>query len=152
MGYTYLGSYSTVQVLAADKVQDILRITFRTTPSGVVAYANAPVASLQAGGVTSALTAADLFAGPMADGIARAIASGKVGGISAVQDIDKSGLLQDYLEVTVEYVSSDPVKPGTFDATVRIAAYLFTAEEFFGSAVQGPIDQVYGQLQALAGR
>jgi hypothetical protein len=151
MGYVYLGSYSTVQVLSADQVQDILRITFRTTPSGVVAYANAPTATLQAAAVTSALTAADLFAAPMADGIERAMASGKVGGIAAVQDTDRSGLLQDYLEVTVEYVSTSATNPGTFDATIRIPAFDFTSEEFYGTVVGGPIDALYAQLQRLAG-
>lgn len=151
MGYSYLGSFSTVQVLAPDQIQDILRITFRTTPSGIVAYANAPVVSLQAGGVTDALTAAALFAGPLADGIERAMASGKVGGITAVQDTDKSGLLQDYLEVTVEYVHSDPTNPGVFDASIRIPAFAFSSEEFYGTAVGSQIDEVYNQLAALAG-
>lgn len=151
MGYTYIGSFSTVQVLSADQTQDVLRVTFRTDPSGVVAYVNAPVVSLVAGGTTDVFAAAQLYAAPMADGIERAIASHKVAAIVAVQDTDKGGLLQDYLEVTVEYVSTDPNKPGVFDQTIRIAAFLFSAEEFFGAAVQGPIDAAYAQLQRLAG-
>lgn len=151
MGYIVLGSFPTIQVTGPTSVVDVLRITFRTTPSNVVAFANVPYKNLVGFQVANAEQAASVFIGPLADGIERMMGSGEVAGAVGSEDIDASGLLVDYLDVTVEYNPNDPTRPGPFQSLVRVPVFAFDEPSFYGPLVGSVIDAAYQALRTLAG-
>lgn len=148
--FTVIGSYATVQVTGPASAVDVLRITFRTIPSGVVATANAPyknIVGVQPGDVQGI---ANVFIEPLAAGIERMMGSGEVSGAIASEDTDASGLLIDYIDATVEY---DPPNPnqGALSQVVRIPTQFFDEPSFYGALIGSKIDGAYQALQALAG-
>lgn len=151
MGYTVLGSYATVQVTGPTTVVDVLRINFRTTPSGVVATANVPYRNLVGFTVADADQAASLFISPLADGIERMMGSGRVAGAVGSEDIDASGLLVDYVDATVEYDPADPARPGPFQSVIRIPVGAFDEPSFYAPLVGDKINAAYDALVQLAG-
>lgn len=151
MGYTVLGSYATVQVTSPTTVVDVLRINFRTTPSGVVATANVPYKNIAGFTVADADQAASIFIGPLADGIEQAIGTGRVAGGTGSEDIDASGLLVDYIDLTVEFNPNDPTRPGPFQSVLRVPVFAFETGEFFGPLVRDKINAAYDALVKLAG-
>lgn len=151
MGYTVMGSFATVQVISPTQVVDVLRITFRTDPSGVVAFANVPYKNLVGFQVADADQAASVFIAPLADGIERAIGTGRVAGATGTEDIDASGLLIDYIDLTVQYDPGDPARPGPFQSIIRIPVFAFEGGAFFGPLVLDKINAAYDALVALAG-
>lgn len=151
MGYTVLGSFATVQVTSPTTVVDVLRISFRTTPSGVVASANVPYRNLVGFTSADADQAASIFIGPLADGIERLMGSGMVAGAVGTEDVDASGLLVDYVDVTVQYVSTNPNAPGPFQSVIRIPVFAFDEPSFFDALVLVPVQNAYAALEKLAG-
>lgn len=151
MGYTVLGSYATVQVTGPTTVVDVLRVNFRTTPSGVVATANIPYRNVAGLTVADVDSAASVFIGPLADGIERMMGSGEVAGATGSEDIDASGLLVDYIDATVEYDPNDPARPGPFQAVVRIPVFAFDEPSFYDPLVGSKVNATYVALQRLAG-
>lgn len=147
--YVVTGSYATVQVTGAQSAVDVLRISFRTIPSGVAATANAPyrnIVGVQPGDVQGI---ADRFIAPLAAGIERLMGSGMVAGATASEDVDASGLLVDYLDVTVAY---DPPN-GTGDTltqVVRVPTQAFDEPSFYGPLIGAKIGGAYDALKALA--
>jgi hypothetical protein len=151
MPFSVLGSFATIQVVSPTQVVDVLRITFRTIPSGVVAYANAPYKAILGVQPNDVQGIADVFIGPLADGIERMMGSGEVSGALGVEDTDASQLLVDYIDATVEYTSTDPAKPGPFQQVVRIPVFAFDEPSFYDALVGAKIDGAYQALRALAG-
>lgn len=149
--YSVLGSFSTIQVVSPTQVVDVLRITFRTVPSGVVAVANAPYRNVAGVTVADVDQAAAVFIGPLADGIERMMGSGIVAGAIAAEDVDASGLLIDYIDATVSYVPVSSAQPGPFQAVVRIPVFAFDEPSFYGPLVNDKLNAAYGALQHLAG-
>ena len=151
MGYTVLGSFATVQEVADNQLVDVLRINFRTTPSGVTASANVPYQDLVGFTVADADTAASIFIGPLADGIEQMMGTGEVAGAVGTQDVGASGQLVDYVDVTVQYVPNDPLRPGPFQSIIRIPVFAFETGAFFGPLVRDKVNAAYQALQHLAG-
>lgn len=149
--YTVISSFATVQVIDPTTVVDVLRIGFRTIPSGIYGRANAPYKDVGGFKVADADQAASLFIGPLATGIERAVGTGRVSGMSAVEDTNASGLLVDYMDVTVFYSPNTPAQPLTFEAVVRIPVFAFEGEDaFFGPLVLDPINATYDGLVRLS--
>lgn len=155
--FTTLGSYATVQVVSATQVVDVLRITARTIPSGVVFTVNAPYRNIAAVPITQAHVTpaqvqdiANVFVGPVADGIERMMGSGEVVAASSEQDIDASGLLVDYIAATVSYSPGTAAQPLPFTQTVRIPTNAFDEPSFYDPLVGAVIGDAYQALKALA--
>lgn len=147
--FTTIGSYATVQVTGPTTAVDVLRITFRTIPSGVVATANAPyknIVGVQPGDVAGI---AGVFIEPLATGIERMMGSGIVSGAVAAEDTDNSGLLIDYIDATVEYDPPD-ASQGPFTQVVRIPTNAFDEPSFYGPLIGSKIGAAYEGLKALA--
>ena len=150
--YTLIGSYPTVQVVSPQQVVDVLRIGFRTIPSGVVAYANAPgkkAAGQSAGAFVAQL--ASLYIGPLALGIERAMGLGYIAAATHEEDVTAAGLLTDLISFVVEYDPDSISQPGPFQIEVRIPIFAFDEPTFFGALVLDPLNEAYAELQALAG-
>ena len=147
--FTVLGSYATVQVVSPTQVVDVLRITFRTLPSGVVAYANAPYKGIVGVKADDVDGIAQRFIAPLADGIER-MGSGQVGAAIAEEDTDASGLLVDYIAATVVYEPTDTTVPGPFTQVVRIPVFAFDEPSFYGPLVGSKINDAYQALKQLA--
>lgn len=154
--YQYTGSYATVQVTGPASAVDVLRISFRTIPSGVNAVINAPYRNLATVTITGThitpaqvLAVADTFAAPIAAGIERMMGMGIVSSAVPAEDTDASGLLIDYIDATVEYLPTN-LKQDSFSATVRIPTNAFDEPSFFGPLVGTPIGAAYEALKALA--
>jgi hypothetical protein len=148
--FTVIGSYATVQVTGPTTAVDVLRITFRTIPSGVVAVANAPYKNLvgvQPGDVAGI---ADTFIAPLATGIERMMGSGLVSSAVASEDTDPSGLLIDYIDATVEY---DPpgAGQGSFTQVVRLPTNAFDEPSFYDPLIGAKLNAAHDGLVALAG-
>ena len=155
--YTVLGSYATVQVVSTTSVIDVLRITCRTIPSGVVFSANAPYRNIAAVPITQAHVTPDqvaqiakVFLAPLAVGIERMMGSGEVSGAISEQDIDASGLLIDYISATVSYSPNTPAQPLAFTQTVRIPTNAFDEPSFYDPLIGSVINDAYVALQKLA--
>lgn len=150
--YVTISSYPTVQVTGPQTVVDVLRIGFRTIPSGVVAFANAP--GKKRPGQSGAALAAQLAAtyiGPLALGIERAMGLGFIADASHEEDVSASGLLVDRIAFVVEYVPTDTALRGEFQAEVIIPIFSFDEPSFFNALVLDPLNQTYAELQAIAG-
>jgi hypothetical protein len=128
---------------------DVLRITFRTIPSGIVATANAPYKNLVGFKVADADQAAAVFIAPLALGIERIMGLGYVAGAFGTEDVDPAGMLIDYLDVTVAFESA-AAGAGSFEQIVRIPVHFFDSDVIFGSLVLQPLADAYAGLQALA--
>jgi hypothetical protein len=149
--YTVKGSYATVQVIDPTTVVDVLRISFTTIPSGIYGRANAPYKNVAGFTTANADQAASLFIEPLAYGIERAMGTGRVAGMSAVEDTNASGLLIDYMDVTVVYDASAAGSPLTFEAVVRIPTQAFDGHDaFFQPLVLDPINATYDGLVKLS--
>lgn len=146
---TVIGSYATVQVTGPQTAVDVLRITARTIPSGVVFTSSAPYRNLvgvQPGDVEGI---ANTFLVPLATGIERMIGSGMVTGATAAEDTDASGLLVDYIDAVVAY---DPSGAGQSELSqiVRFNVQVFDEAGFYNALVGSRITAAYDGLKALA--
>lgn len=144
-----LGSYATVQVTGPQSAVDVLRITARTIPSGVVFTANAPYRNLVGVKPDDVEGIARTFLVPIATGIERMMGSGIVPVALATEDTDPSGLLIDYIDASVEYVP-----PGAgfsdFQQVVRIPTQAFDEPSFYGPLIGSKIGAAYDGLKKLA--
>ena len=147
--YSVIGSYATIQVTGPTTAVDVLRITARTIPSGVVFTANAPyrnIVGVQPGDVDGI---ARVFIAPLAVGIERMMGSGEVESATAAEDIDGSGLIIDYIDATVAYLGTGR-GAGSFTQIVRVPTHFFDEPSFYGPLVGSKINGAYLGLQALA--
>lgn len=144
-----IGSYATVQVTGASSAVDVLRITARTAPSGVVFTANAPYRNLVGVRPGDVEGVANTFLVPLATGIERMMGSGMVSGALAAEDTDAAGLLIDYIDAVVEY---DPPSAAQDALTqvVRIPVHAFDEPSLYGPLVGSKIGAAYEGLKALA--
>lgn len=147
--FTVIGSYATVQVTGAQTAVDVLRITARTIPSGIVFQANAPYKNLVGVRPGDVEGVARVFIGPLATGIERMMGSGMVDGAVATEDTDRSGLLIDYLDVFVFY-SPSGLTDDEYSQIVRIPTQAFDEPSFYGPLVGSKIGAAYEGLKALA--
>lgn len=148
--YITIGSYATVKVTGPATAVDVLRITFQTIPSNVVATVSAPYRGIAGFKVADVTTVANVFIGPIAFGIEEMMGLGVVESAVGVEDTNASGLLIDYIEATVFYQSPNPAQ-GIFTSPVRIEAYAFGEQPLFGRLVRDPILAAQAALKALAG-
>lgn len=154
--YQTTGSYATVQVTGPTTAVDVLRISFRTIPSGVTAMLNAPYRSLTTVTITGThITPAQVeavartFIKPIAFGIERMMGMGIVASAVAAEDTDPSGLLIDYIDATVAY-QPENLTQDVFSTVVRIPTNAFDEPSVFGALVATPIRDAYDALKALA--
>jgi hypothetical protein len=148
--FTSMGSFTTVQVVSPSQVIDVLRVTFRTTPSGVVAFASVPYKGLV--GIVPGDVGAieDRFIEPLAFGIERMMGSGKVASATGSEDVDASGLLVDYIDAVVSYQPATAGQPGPFEQVIRIPVHAFDEPSFYGPLIQARIDAAYQAMVDLA--
>lgn len=148
--YTVLGSFPTVQVVSPQSVVDVVRIGFRTIPSGIIAYANAPNRNLVGIAPGDVDGIASVFIAPLATGIERVMGLGFVVAGSHQEDVAPSGLLTDWMVFTVEYAPAGPGALDVLQQDVRIAIFSLDEPSFFSALVLDPLNKAYAGLQALA--
>lgn len=95
--YTLLASESTVQVLSPTIVNDVVYCTIQTSPSNVIASIPVSQPAFDNNKAAQELTA-------FADNIETLIGRGHIIAGAGSQTIDASGLLQDQVSFTVQYV------------------------------------------------
>lgn len=147
--FTVIGSHTDVQVTGPQTAVDVLRITFRTIPSGVVATSNAPYRQIVGVRPDDVQGIADRFIAPLAAGIERMMGMGVVQAAAAVEDTDNNGLLVDYVDASVGYVPPG-ASQSDFQQVVRIPVGAFDEPSFFTALVGDKINAAYAGLKALA--
>lgn len=146
-GYALKASYPTVQVLSPSLVNNVVYATIQTTPSLVIASMPIQKDVFDAGGGGPELRA-------FANAIEQIMADDRVVAAAGTQSLTQSGLTQDYVTFTVEYVA--PGSSGTSntaDADVRVASLNFEDAEIgrtLLAAVEAIIDETYNNLVAMA--
>lgn len=146
-GYALKASYPTVQVLSPSLVNNVVYATIQTTPSLVIASMPIQKDVFDAGGGGPELRA-------FANAIEQIMADNRVVAAAGTQSLTQSGLTQDYVTFTVEYVA--PGSSGTSntaDADVRVASLNFEDAEIgrtLLAAVEAIIDETYNNLVAMA--
>src|SRR5207237_8896274 len=128
------------QALGPNSGEDVERYAFFTLPSLIYAEYPIPYSLWTGGGWES-------FIGDIASGVENLIADTPAIGASFLQDTDANGLLADYFDVVVEYVSPNPLAT-PFDGTVRIPldGFLAAGDPFFarlGGSPSGLVQQEY---------
>lgn len=142
--FALMGSYATVQITGPSTAVDVLRITGRTIPSGVVFTANAPYKNVDGMKQADVAHVVSTFIEPLAEGIERMMGSGEVSEATASEDINASGLVIDYIDAVVAYGD-------TFTQVVRVPTQAFDEPSLYDSLIGHKIDAAYRGLQALAG-
>lgn len=149
--FTPLGSFASVVVTGPTSTVDVLRISFQTIPSNIIAVINATYGPTTGFTQTNLDNAYNDFIEPTAEGIERVMTTGMVAGMVAVEDSDASGNIVDFMDVTVQYVPTG-TQPGPFQSVLRIPTQAFGVDSaFFGTVVLTPIENANAALQALAG-
>ncbi len=146
--YTLLSSYSTVQVLSATVVNDVVYCTIQTDTHSVIASMPVSQVAFNNNGAAEELTA-------LADGIETMF--GRVDILSAVgvQTIDASGLLQDQVSFTVVWYPQGG-QPGNVTADALVPVGLLSqsdpaiADTTLNEA-EAIIMGVYNNLKSAAG-
>lgn len=144
-----IGSYATVKVTGPQTAVDVLRITVRTVPSGVVFTANAPYKNVGGMKVADVGRVTDIFIEPVAMGIEEMMGLGVVAGAVGAEDTDAAGLLQDFIDATVAYQPQNP-NQDTFSQVIRLQVYAFGEQNLFPRLVRDPVMAAYEGLKALA--
>lgn len=148
MGFSVVTQFRDIQVLGPTQVLDVERVGFVTSPSSIYAEFPVPMSTWRAGG-------AGVLIGPLSDAIENLIAGTAATTASYLQDVDDNGLLADYLDVVVEYVPPDGVRP-PMTTTVRIPldAFLAGGDPWFtrlSASPQSLVDAAYQSLEQTAG-
>jgi hypothetical protein len=150
--YAVKGSYATIQVTSASQVVDVLRISFETIPSGVLAVASAPYrgnVGIQPGDVDGI---AATYIEPIATGIERVMGTGRVASAAAFEDVNASGLVIDMLAVVVQYQPTGGAVAGPFQQQLDLPLHAFGLDPgFFNTLILAPINAAYDAMVALAG-
>ena len=146
-GYGLIGSYPTVQVLSPTLVNDVQYCTIQTDPSGVIASMPVQQDVFNKGQAGPVLTA-------FANGIEQLMAYPHVVAATGTQSLDASGLLQDFVTFTVQYVPTSPTSTSiTADADVPVG-YLNQSDPMIVEAAianaEKLVDDAYANLQAAA--
>lgn len=146
-GYALKASYPTVQVLSPTFVNNVVYATIQTTPSLVIASMPIQADVFNAGGGGPELRA-------FANAIEQIMADARVVAAAGTQTLDASGLLQDFVTFTVQYVAPGSTgTANTADADVRVASLNFEDGEIgrtLLASVEATIDAAYNNLAGMA--
>jgi hypothetical protein len=138
--FTVVAQRRTVQPLANGTVQDVVEITARALPSGVVFTRVIPFVRWAEQSVAEALA-------PIADNIDAIMAHYPIVSAAPYQEIDASGLVANGIEftVTTEAQRGQPVP--TMTTLVRVPMQQLFQGSSFGAFFDGPL----GSLEHSAG-
>lgn len=146
--YVLLASESTVQVLSATVVNDVIYSTIQTSPSGVIASMPLDKAFFEAG-------VGNQYLQYFADGIEAIMSIDGVIAGAGSQQLDSSGLLADTVTFTVTYSSSGSASGAvTADADVPVGYLNATPGTTSGGGIPAAeeiVNAAISNLQALAG-
>lgn len=147
-GYELIASTSTVQVLSPTLVNPVVYCTIQTQPSGVIA-------SIPVQQTVFDASAAGVELQNFADAIEQTMNLGYVIAGVGSQQLDQSGLIEDFVTFTVQYTSATTPPSGvTAEANVPVGMLNFT-DALIGQVswenVQGIVGGVYDNLQNAAG-
>lgn len=145
--YTLIASYSTVQVLGPNAIQDVLYFTLQTSPSSVVASVPVNQEEFLVNGAVPILLS-------FAEAVETLMAEPQVIAGAGSQSIDSSGLLADNVTFTVQYTGPGAAASGvTADVDVPVQMLNFSEEprdQGNAALAQALIDQTYNALQSAA--
>lgn len=146
--YSLLASQSTVQVLSPTVVNDVVYCTIQTIPSSAIVSMPVSKVAFDNNGAAEELTA-------LADSVEQLLANTAAIAASGTQTIDASGLLQDQVVFTVQYVPPGATTSNvTADATVGVGMLSQSDPAFAGATIaeaEAIITGVYDNLQSAAG-
>ena len=142
--YTVQGTKSDIQITGPSTVVDVVVVSATAQPSGVNFEYPVPAATYATDGVDSSLQAP-------AWGVNYLAASPNVSSVFYTQQVDASGLLGGYMEVTVTI----PTPPGLTGPFTLVVPIPMTAVAVAGARKNGSlqpyIDKAVAQLEATAG-
>ena len=122
--------------------------TFYSLPSGSILVRTIPQADFEKGGGKALMDS-------LSDAVESILEEDFVKDATGVNTIDASGLIQDNVDFTVEYVPTYPT-PGEITGLVRIPVNVLTADSAFGNFLEGGsaaerLNAEYVLLKQLAG-
>jgi hypothetical protein len=146
--YALIASQSTVQVLSATVVNNVVYCTIQTNPSGAIVSIPVQEKVFESGQAGPELT-------NLANAVEQVLSEPHVISAVGTQTIEASGLLADNVVFTVEYVPAGTTSTSvTAEATVPVG-YLNFTDGAIGQAslanVENIIGDVYANLAAAAG-
>jgi len=147
--YQVIDAYKTIQVLSPSTVSDIEYVTISTLPTGIQLSYAMPLEVWQKG---PPYTVFDLISAELEN----LVTNYHVVAGTAVQDIDKNGLLVDYCDLVIEYdrtATGLPPLQGTVSIPVSLISLAATDPELANALHTTPpgglCEEEYLRLQAL---
>lgn len=133
-----------VQAVGQNELLPVQRVTVRTVPSGVVFDYLVPQASFDAAAI-------EVTVGAVAEAIESMIGLGDIVGAEYVEDLNASGALEFFLDVTVAVPPPNPQLQGPQTTQVRIPLYAFGESILRGPLINQPIAAAKATLGTWAG-
>lgn len=126
--YTIQGQQRDIQILGPSQVQDVMRLTATTIPSGIWFERFVSVAAWKSEGSGPLVE-------PLAAGIERVMTFQDVAGMAAVEDTDASGLVVPMFEITVVTTTADPNQVGPMTAVVKVPSRWLLSDALIDSDI-----------------
>ena len=139
--YDVVSSGADVQVLGPTSILDVTRFGIQTKPSGVLVYVNVPQERVSESEAQVTLQAYALL-------VEAAMRLEGVVAMRPEQDVDASGLIADYMVVTVGVNSPAPDAQNPLTTDVRILTRYFGTSAGFSVGIGQPIAQALAGLEA----
>lgn len=129
-------------ILSATAAMEMTRFGIVTKPNGGTVMVNVPVKGVTAAQASNTLQRYALL-------IEAAFRLPGVIAARAEQDVDKSGLLADFVVFTVQYVPEDGDPPGEYTREVRVLTRNLSSDVAFAQYVGDPIAAAYSFLRTV---
>ena len=139
--YDIVSSGADVQILGPTSILDVTRFGIQTKPSGVLVYVNVPQEKVSDSEAQVTLEGYALL-------VEAAMRLEGVIGMRPEQDVDASGLIADYMVVTVGVDSDAPDAINPLTTDVRILTRYFATAAGFSVGIGQPIAQALAGLRA----
>ena len=141
--YISQGTYSDIQVLGSNSVQNVVVVQATATPSGVYFELAIPTISYNAGGE-------EAFVEPTAEGVNYLANHANVSGVVYTEDLDNNGLIQSYMLATIT-IPTPAGRTGPFTQQLQVPiGYLGTDADIRNAVVDPMIQTVVDRLTATA--
>lgn len=149
-----VGAYRTVKVLSGQTTLDVEYVTCATIPTGITFAYGVPIDSW-AGGVGAGIGILDSIAVQLEELVTNLhVVSG-----TAINDLDKNGLLEDLVSLTVEYDRGGALPPLFGTVEIPVNDFVLSDTGIGGLVIPPPggltpsqqVQAEYQRLAALAG-
>lgn len=132
-----------VQAIGTDQLLPVMRVTGRTSPHGVIFDVLVLRDQYNADQIGVTI-------GAMAEGIESMFGLGGVIGAEYVEDLNDAGLIEFFLDVTVEVPPPNPNFQGPQTTVVRVPLFAFGEASLRGPLINEPIEAAKAHLATWA--